>query len=388
MIANALESPDSRAMLSALGFLGAHVKKEKEGFKIYGVGGELAVQGTSIHVGNSGLALRFLTAAFALGDQYMMITGDDSIRTLRPMDPLITALNQMGAFCIATKNNGFAPIIVRGPIHPHTVVMDGRDSQPVSALLMAASFLEGVTEIEVKNPKEKAWVDLTLHWLERFSVPVKREGHSFFSISGARKKKSFHYFVPGDMSSMAFPLAAALIAGENIVLEKIAFADLQGDKKLISIVGHMGANLQIDEKKEQLLAKKSRLSSFCQDADECIDALPISAVLASYAKGKSYLTNASGARNKESNRLFAIAQELRKMGAIIEEKKDSLTIEGVSLKGAVVESHKDHRIAMALTVAALGAKGETIVKNVSCVEKSYPKFFEEMIRLGADITFV
>ncbi len=383
-----LLSPDTEAMLSSLAFLGANVKREGCVVKIHGVGGKPNVRGGHIDVGNSGLALRFLTAGFSLGDHYMMITGDDSIQKRRPMHPLISALCQMGAFCISTKNDGFAPLIVKGPIHPQKVVMDGQDSQPVSALLMAASFLEGTTEIRIKNPGERPWIDLTLHWLNRFSVPVKRKKDHLYSVQGSREKTCFQYVVPGDMSSMAFPLAAALLSDSKILLENVPFSDPQGDKKLIEIFQGMQGRLEMDEKKQQILAQRSSLSSFCVDVNDCIDALPILAVVGCFSRGKSYLLNGFIARKKESDRLSTITKELRKMGAKIEEKRDSLIIDHSPLQGAVLESHGDHRIAMALTVAALSARGETILRGVECVEKSYPRFFDEMKRLGADIEIV
>jgi 3-phosphoshikimate 1-carboxyvinyltransferase len=387
-IRNALNSPDTKAMLEALKFLGVQVKREENLLNIWGVGGEPKVQGGHIDVGNSGLALRFLTAAFAMGRHYMMITGDASLCSFRPMAPLISGLSQMKAFCISTRNNGYAPIIVKGPIYPSKIVIEGSDSQPLSALLMAASFLDGETEICVKNPKEGPWVDLTLSWLSDFSVPVKRKKDHYYSIQGKRQKEGFQYEVPGDMSSLAFPLCAALITDSTICLQNVPFSDPQGDKKLIDVLQMSGGNLKKEENESRLFAQGSQLTSFSLDMNPFIDALPILAVVACYAKGKSYLFNALMARKKESDRLAAITKELKKMGAKIVEKKESLIIEHSPLKGAIVESHKDHRIAMALTVAALGAQGETILQGAECVEKSYPNFFEEMKNSGADIEFL
>jgi 3-phosphoshikimate 1-carboxyvinyltransferase len=384
-----LISSDTKAFLSSMPKLGVKVDREQETIRIQGCGGVPRTKGGHIDVGNSGLGLRFLTAGCALGSHYMMLTGDTSLRSLRPMDPLISALCQMGGFCISTKNDGKAPIIVKGPIFPSKVVMDGADSQPLSALLIAASFLEGKTEIRVKNPGERPWVDLTLHWLEKFLVPIQRKEHHYYAIEGSVEKKAFYYEVPGDMSAMAFPLALALLSPSSLLLQNVAFADQQGDKKLIDILKTIGGKIVKEEKKGELFAKESPLSSFCVDVNEIIDALPILAVVACFAKGKSYLKNGAIARKKESDRLSAITKELRKMGAKIEEKKEGLIIEQASLRGALVESHGDHRIAMALAVAAMSAdEGETVLKGAECVEKSYPHFFEEMKRLGADISAI
>jgi 3-phosphoshikimate 1-carboxyvinyltransferase len=384
-IRNALVSPDTEVMLASLKCLGASVLREDGVIKIRGVGGRPKVEGGHIDVGNSGLALRFLTAGFALGSRYMMITGDGSIQKLRPMQPLISALCRMGGSCSSVKNNGFAPLIVKGPVHSAKVIVDGQDSQPISALLMASSFLEGETEICVKNPGETPWIDLTLSWLDCFSVPLKRKEYRYYALQGSPEKRGFQYTVPGDLSSMAFPVAAALLTDSKILVENVPFNDPQGDKKLIAILLGMQGCLGIDEKRGQLSAEKSLLSSFCVDVNGCIDALPILAVLGCFAKGKSHLLNGFIARKKESDRLSSITQELRKMGAKIEEKRDSLIIEHSPLKGALLDSHKDHRIAMALTMAALASRGETILQGVECVQKSYPGFFDEMKKLGADI---
>jgi 3-phosphoshikimate 1-carboxyvinyltransferase len=165
-----LASPDTAAMISACSALGAKIEEDGAGLVIDGVAGRPAVPSQVIDVGNSGQVLRFGAAVAALLPFYSIFTGDESVRAIRPMGPLLEALSQLGAFAVSSKNDGHAPVIVRGPVQPGAVVMDGLDSQPVSAILMLAAFLPGVTVIEVKNPGEQPWSELTLDWLDKMGV--------------------------------------------------------------------------------------------------------------------------------------------------------------------------------------------------------------------------
>jgi 3-phosphoshikimate 1-carboxyvinyltransferase len=385
-IYNYLESPDTEYMLEAIHMMGAKIKKEKKWLKIQGVDGNLQVPIKPIYVGNSGLTLRFMTAFLAFVDQYSIITGDQSIRSNRPMFPLMDALEQLGVFCISALSNDLAPLIIKGPIHSGKVFMNGEDSQFVSALLMALSFVKRNSFLEVKNPQEKPWIDLTLYWLSRLGISIQHQNHSQYFIPGGASFDDFCISIPGDLSSLAYPLVSALITHSSIKIGNVDLNDAQGDKKFIDILIKMGAKIDWDDKTLTLNVHESKkLRGITVDMNDCIDMVTILAVLACFVEGETVITGVKNAQNKECNRLKAITTELKKMGACIEEKEDGLKIKPSILKGTLVETYHDHRMALSLASAAFGAKGETIIQNIDCIHKTYSSFKKDLNSLGANI---
>lgn len=377
-IHNILPSPDTESMLEAVTKLGAKISRVENTVTI---SGHIQPHADLIDAGGSGIVLRFIAALCALLPSYMTITGDHALRSRRPIKPLIHALRHLGGLAESINGNGHAPILIRGPIHSGHCHLDGEDSQPVSALLIACSFLQGPTEITVENPGETPWIDLTLKWLRKFGAIITHENYRKYSIQGNLSYPGFSYTVPGDYSSAAFPIAAALITKSTLRLKGLAEDDVQGDKKLIDILQKMGARIRF--KKDFLLVEPSHLHGLYIDINHCIDALPILAVIGCYAEGITTLYNGAIARKKESDRIAAICTQLKKMGAKIKEFPDGLTVEHSPLCGTVLDSHLDHRIALAIAVAALGATGPSTIERANCIEKTYPHFIEEFQKLGA-----
>ena len=386
MIHNYLHSPDTEAMISACRQMGAQITVSQDLLIIVGVNGKLKTPDNIIDAGNSGQVLRFIGAIAGLTPAFTIITGDHSIRSNRPIEPLLEGLRGLGATALSSKLNGYAPIMVQGPLLGGTTHLDGTDSQPVSGLLIAAAFAPKESTINVNNPGEKPWIDLTLSWFDRLGIKYKHTDYKQYIIYGHSKYDGFEYHVPGDFSSCAFPLAAAIITNSCITLENLDLDDSQGDKALINTIQAMGGLIAIDKNNKSI--NTHGLGNFLGqeiDINNYIDALPILAVLGCFAQGNTIITNAAIARKKESDRLATITQELRKMGADIEEYEDSLKITCSPLTGAQVDSYNDHRIAMALTVAGLTTKHPTRVNNVECISKSYPNFLTSLHQLGAQI---
>lgn len=380
-----LDSPDSAAMLKAIQQLGAKVEKSTDTLSIEGVGSNLYPSDDVIHAQNSGIVLRFIGALSALIPGYTVMTGDHSIRTRRPVKPLLDALKQLEVLAESMAGDGYAPIIIKGALSSGSCTLDGADSQPVSALLIATSFAQGPFEIHVTNPGEKPWIDLTLSWLDFLNLPYENHAYTYYAIPGGATLSGFEYTVPGDFSSLAFPVAAALITESKITIENVDRDDVQGDKKFLDFVQEMGAALEFSGR--TLHVKPSGpLQGKTFDINDTIDAITILAVLGCYAEGETVLTNAAIARKKECDRIHTIATELKKMGADIEEKGDGLVIRRSSLKGATLSTYHDHRMVMSLSVAAMGAEGTSTIEGVECVAKTYPKFKEHMKALGANIT--
>lgn len=379
-----LDSPDSLAMINACRNFGCEIEQFPDHLAISGLDGKLRAAEDVIQAGNSGLVLRLVGALSALSPAYTILSGDHSIRHRRPVKPLLDALRQLGAQAESARGDNSAPLIIKGPLRSGTATLSGEDSQPVSGLLYALSFVEGTSHLHVTNPGEKPWIDLTLSWLKRIGAKITHENYSHYTIEGSLRYPGFNFTIPGDFSSAAFPLVAALITDSELTLKNLDMNDVQGDKKLIEVLISMGAKIEIGS--NSLTVKRGSVLKGCRiDINDCIDALPILAVVGCFAEGTTEIVNGAIARRKESDRIHTITTELKKMGADIQERPDGLLITQSSLRGAHAQSHHDHRIGMALAVAALAAKGETLIEHTTCVAKTYPTFVPDFKNLGAHI---
>jgi 3-phosphoshikimate 1-carboxyvinyltransferase len=354
--------------------------------EIEGLDGQINATEDVINAGNSGLVLRFCSAVGSLASHPVVITGDHSIRHQRPMRPLLQGLTQLQVSVQSMRGDDYAPLIICGPLQAGSASIEGGDSQPVSALLIAAAFAPGPIELTVCNPGEKPWIALTLEWFDRLGIHYENRNFSYYHLPGRTHYRGFDYTVPGDLSSAAFPIAAALVTQSELTLTNIDMSDSQGDKQLIEVFKEMGASIEIDAQHKRLHVRKGApLHGITVDINDFIDSVTILAVVACFAMGETVIHGASIARQKECNRLTAITAELQKMGGNIVEIDDGLRICHSSLKGAEVDSHRDHRMVMSLAVAAFGAIGETVISEVECVAKTYPTFRRDFAALGAHI---
>jgi 3-phosphoshikimate 1-carboxyvinyltransferase len=386
MIHHYLPSTDTQTMVEACRHFGAKITLSPTTIEIEGIEGKINHTEDVINACNSGIVLRFCAAVGALAKTPVVVTGDHSIRHQRPIKPLLDALDQLGVSTASMRGDHYAPVIIQGPLKSGKAVMDGEDSQPVSALLIASAFAEGPIEINVRNPGEKPWVALTLDWFNRLGISYENRSFEHYRIEGNARYQGFEYVVPGDFSSAAFPIAAALITRSELTLRNVDMNDSQGDKELIAVFQKMGAKIDYDERNKTLFIKKSPpLSGLTVDINNFIDAITILAVVGCYAEGETVIQNAAIAKQKECNRIHSIVTELKKMGADIRETEDGLCVRKSRLIGTAVHSHHDQRMVMSLAVAGLGAEGETIVSPVESVSKTFPTFVHDFNALGAAI---
>ncbi|MBR7130651.1 MAG: 3-phosphoshikimate 1-carboxyvinyltransferase [Lentisphaeria bacterium] len=379
-----LYSADTRSALNAASSLGAKVTESRELWQVTGCGKNFAYPDKAVDLGNSGTTLRIITAAAALGSKKITFDGDASLRS-RIMLGELTALDALGAKC--ESRNGKAPVSVTGPLAGGRSKVDGTTSQYLSALLMALPLAEGDSVLDLDFLNEGDYVKITLDWLERCGIKVKHsEDMLHYEISGNQSYKSFKRVIPADFSTAAFPLGAGVIAGKEVRIANLDFTDRQGDKRVFEFVKEMNGDISTAENGD-VVVRKSSLKGGVFDLNATPDALPLMAVLACYASGTTELVNVPQARLKECDRIAAMSCELRKMGADITELPDGMVIRGgKKLRGCEVNSYDDHRIAMALTVAALGADGATLIRNAECWAVTYPEFPEDFRRLGVMMT--
>lgn len=384
-ILSPLPSPDTQAMVRAIAQLGARIECKPDRLYVTGVEA-LSPTVEAIDAKNSGQVLRFVGAMAGHLTRMTVFTGDYSVQNNRPVGPLLSALKQLGAEAHALKKSDFAPFVIKGPITPGCASFCGRDSQPVSAMLMATAFLEGTTELRISHPGELPWVELTLDWIKKLGGCVINDEHTRYTVKGGLRYESFSYAVPGDFSSAAYPIGAALVTKSAITVSNLDMSDPQGDKALLYALERMGARLDIDEVSKTIHVRPHHgLVGITVDVNPFIDALPLLAAVACFAQTPTRIVGAANARHKESDRIDAMTKELRTMGAQIEEHPDGLVIFPSQLVGACVQSHQDHRVAMALAVAAMGARGASRIDEAQWIEKSYPSFVRDFTKLGVQV---
>lgn len=350
-------------------------------FIIQGFGHKPLKKANLIDVGNSGTTLRILTGIAALADQRISFDGDNSIRQ-RPMVALFDALKNLGV--TIDSSNDRCPFSVKGPLKGGKTNIDGISSQFLTALLIAAPVTKNDTEITVENLHEKPYVEMTLSWLRDQGIKFENKGLEWFKIPGRQRYKPFKALIPADFSTATFPLCAAAITKSDLTLKGLNFEDSQGDKAVFDHLRNMG--LELDYGDEEVHIKNKDLKGIDIDMDATPDALPALAVVGCFAKGTTRLLNVEQARYKECDRIASIAKELKKMGARIEEQKDGLIIHESKLKGSVnLHGYHDHRMVMALSLAAMGAEGESVIDTAESVKITYPSFAEDFREIGADI---
>ncbi len=383
-IENILLSPDTFAMIEGVISFGARVEIEGRTLKIWGVGGEPKLPKNIINVGNSGLALRFLLAFAALVEGEVLFTGDDSIKTIRPVKPLLDVYRKSGMIVSSFDERKDGLLSVNGKLQPGSMMIDGQDSQPVSSLLFTTSFLPSPSEIFVLNAGEKPWVDLTMHWLEFVGAPVYHEAYRLYEVEGKASYDGFSLTIGGDYSTAMFPIAAAIISGGEMRIHGLEEESMQGDKKTLTIFKEMGAEIYF-ENGVLIASRKGQLKGVEVNINHCIDSLPILSVVAAFAETETVITGAAIAKLKECDRIEVMKERLIQMGAKVESRFDGMTIYPSKLEGAVLDGAKDHRVVLSLMVAATAVSGESIIDGAEACMKTFPTAIYEFISCGMDI---
>ena len=375
---------DTKATIDAAEILGAKISNIRETWVVHGTGGNLKPKTDLIDAQNSGTTIRIMSAIAALSRKPIRLTGDESIKT-RPMGPLIEALVKLGAKGKCEGPNGRPPVVVGGGLVGGDIEITGAvSSQFISALLIACPYArEDVTLSVVEEPRSKPYIEITLEVLDAVGAKIKRnKSFTDFKIDGRQVFSPLELRIPGDFSSAAFVLGAAALTESTVRVSNLNVRGAQGDRRIVELLKEFGADVRVrGETVEVIGAGLTGIEADCSDNP---DLVPILSVLGAVADGRTRITNIHHLRFKETDRLRALATELRKLGANVEELPDEIRLNGVKqLKGAKLQSYGDHRMAMALGVAGLVAKGETVVDGAESIPVSYPSFVEDMRKLGA-----
>ena len=387
-ISGPLVSDDTLATLRAVKALGSKVDVAKGCWTVEGAS-PLSGAKEPIDCGDSGATLRFMIPVAALAAEPSIFLLGGSLEQ-RPVEPLFQSLRQLGVETSTGKVGGKSSIKVQGGgiAGGKTSIRGDVSSQFISGLMFACPMAWKGTEIIVTTPLEsKGYIEMTREVLTKHGIKMSiSEDFSQLRIPSGQTYQPCDHRVPGDFSSAAFLLAAAAITRSKVTLANLDYSVVQGDKAIVGILKQMGVKGKVCSDKIEIEGTGSLLEAVDLNAKDTPDLVPVCAAIACYANGTSKIYDAQRLRLKESDRLLSLYVELRKMGADIEMDESSLTVKGpCKLHGAEIDPHNDHRIAMACTVAALGAEGETKIRDAECVKKSYPRFFNDLSSLGVDV---
>ena len=378
-IIHPLSSDDTGAAIDVLSKVGICFSQQKDSWQVNG--GNFHNPGADLFCRDSALTFRFMTAIASIIPGQCRLTASRSLG-LRPIEPLIQALQQLGVDCHYEAKP--ASVVVNGNKLAGWITSLPGDisSQFVSALLLISPFADKGMTIRVTTPLEsQSFVLMTLECLKLFGVEVKASADLREFKNAGQTYKPARYIVEGDWTSASYLLALGALGGE-VTVDNLNPESLQGDKCIIGFLKEMGAEVILD--RNSVRVKKSRLKAIKADLTDCIDLLPTMAVLAAAAEGQSQFTGVARARLKESNRISAVREGLERMGIKVAEEEDRLTITGASPKGAVIDSKNDHRIAMAFSLPGILAGGTTIAQ-AECVGKTYPEFWETLKSIGGEV---
>lgn len=385
LIRNYLAGEDCLGTLRVLGQLGVRIAEHGTGnWLVQGTKGKFTVPNADLDCGNSGTTMRLMSGLLAAQPFVSRLTGDASLSG-RPMTRIIEPLSHMGAHLSTEGDNGTPPLVIEG--NPQLQAIEYKlpvaSAQVKSAVLLAGLLAQGKTTVVQPVPTR----DHTERMLGHFGVMVEVDGDAI-SVRGGCLPQHCDFDVPGDVSSAAFWLvAAAANPGCHLVLENLGLNPTRTG--IIEVLRRMGAQIQISAKNagageaagkvEVLGGGLSGTTIEGAEIPNVIDEIPVLAVAAALAEGKTVIKDAGELRVKESDRLAVVAHHLQAMGATVEEKSDGLVIEGGQpLHAARLDSHGDHRIAMAFAIAGMFAQGETVITGAGCVETSYPGFARQL----------
>jgi len=384
-LTNLLDSDDVHYMLNALSALGIkyQLSDDKTICDIEGINGPLITdKPLELYLGNAGTAMRPLAATLCLGNNNIILTGEPRMKE-RPIKHLVDSLREGGAKIEYLENEGYPPLHIHGGFVGGKITVDGSvSSQFLTALLMASPLAPQDTEITIIGDLvSKPYIDITLKMMATFGVHVDNDNYQKFIIKAGQSYVSpKQYLVEGDASSASYFLAAAAIKGGTVRVTGIGKNSLQGDTQFAHVLEKMGAKITMSD--DYIECTRGELNGIDMDMNHIPDAAMTIATTALFAKGQTTIRNIYNWRVKETDRLAAMATELRKVGAEVEEGDDYITIiPPKQLKHAEIETYNDHRIAMCFSLIALSDTPVTIL-DPKCTAKTFPTYFAQFSKMS------
>lgn len=378
----ALESEDTQVMVEALRQLGIAVKHDAatRTMQIVGCAGRPPARGAELYVANSGTTIRFLTALVALGQGRFRLDGTPRMRQ-RPIADLLEALRRLGVEARSEANNGCPPVLVeaRGLPGGAAEVAGNISSQFLSGLLLAAPGARSPLDLRVVGELvSQPYVEMTLAVMRAFGVECQTEALTRFQIPVDQPYHARPYAIEPDASAASYFFAAAAATGGRVTVEGLSRDSLQGDVAFCDCLAQMGC--QVEYQADAITVTGGRLRGIDVDMNAISDTVQTLAAVALLAEGPTTVRNVGHIRHKETDRLAALAVELRKLGATVEERPDGLRIVPGPLRPAEIDTYDDHRMAMSLAIVGLASPG-VVIRDPGCTAKTYPGFFDDLRRL-------
>ncbi|MCM2465767.1 3-phosphoshikimate 1-carboxyvinyltransferase [Methanoculleus oceani] len=381
-IAGPLRAADTELTARGLESLGVPVEWLPEEIAVAGCGGTFPTPGeVAIDCGNSGTTLRLLTSAALLARHPVVLTGSQRMLE-RPVGPLADALRALGGDVAFTGRPGYPPIRVSGRLRGGRTQIDGSiSSQFISSILMAAPYADEDVELALPaTPASRSYLDVTADVMLGFGARVERRGYDWFRVKSGVPYRGRGYRVEGDYSSASYLFAVAAVCGGKVTVTGLNPASVQGDRRFLEALEAMGCRVTPGAD-AVTVERTGDLGGIEIDMSSSPDTVQTLAAVAATAGSPTTITGTAHLQYKESDRVGVTAETLRRMGAGVEVRDDSLTIAPAPLHGVAVDPHDDHRTAMAFAVLGLAVGGMAILEP-GCVEKSFPGFWEALYREG------
>ena len=384
VLRGALDCEDTQVMLEALRTIGIKVEHHRASslIEVGGCGGVIPSKGASLYLANSGTSLRFLAAMLATGTGTFHLDGSPRMRQ-RPIADLLVALNRLGSAATSDQETGCPPITIKAEgLAGNDVFVKGNiSSQFLSALLMALPLARESSIVEVEGVLvSQPYIAMTIAVMRAFDVGVDNRKFRRFGVDPARYRGR-DYTIEPDASAASYFFALAAITQSSVTVEQLGTRSVQGDLAFVDVLEHMGCTVSREPTKTTVTG--GRLHAVDVDMNAFSDTVMTLAVVALFADGVSRIRNVAHIRHKETDRIAAVANELRKLGARVDELPDGLIIDPPAperLHGATIATYNDHRMAMAFALAGLRIPGVTIL-DPGCVAKTYPGFWSDLDRL-------
>jgi 3-phosphoshikimate 1-carboxyvinyltransferase len=379
-LSGALFSDDTRYMaqaLTSLGF-GVEVSEPEARLRVMGLGGRIPASAADLHVGNAGTAMRFLVAALCLGRGRFRIDGSPRMRS-RPIGDLVDALAQLGGHLSYEMQPGCPPVVVdaNGLAGGEASLPGDKSSQFLSAVLQVGAYAERDVHVVVPGTLiAKPYVDMTLAVMHAFGVEVERDAYRAFTVRAGQRFRGRAYRIEPDASAAHYFLAAAAVTGGRVRIEGLGRSSVQGDIRFADILEEMGARVTWEDDAVEVVGP-DRLRGVDVDMNAISDTAPTLAAIAPFAAGAVRIRNIGHVRWQESDRIHAVATELRRLGVRVEELPDGLEVHPSAIIPAAVETYDDHRIAMSFALIGLRVSG-IVIRDPGCTAKTFPDYFERL----------
>ncbi|HUY34002.1 MAG TPA: 3-phosphoshikimate 1-carboxyvinyltransferase [Pirellulales bacterium] len=381
----ALDGEDTRVMIEALRQLGVPIAADDGGqtLRVSGCGGRVPATGGELYVANSGTTVRFLAALVALAHGTFRLDGTQRMRA-RPIADLVDSLRELGADAACEGSGGCPPVVIRaaGLAGGPATVRGDVSSQFLSGLLMAAPHASRPVELTVTGALvSRPYVRMTLAVMAAFGVDMPPGDLSRFVLPANASYRGREYEIEPDASAASYFFGAAAISGGEVTVEGLSRASLQGDVAFVDVLERMGC--RVAHGADRVTVSGAALRGVEVDMNAISDTVQTLAAVALVADGPTTISGVGHIRHKETDRIAALAVELRKLGATVEERADGLRITPGALRGAAIDTYQDHRMAMSLALVGLRVPG-IVIRDPGCSAKTYPRFFDDLRALVAD----